>query len=180
MRWTIHGERSLYESHWVNLRLVDIEIPGGERFEHHVVRSPQPAAGVVVASDDRREVLLLWRHRFITDTWGWEIPAGRVDDGEDPADAGAREVLEETGWRAGPITPLGSYYPNNGLADTTFHLFVAAGASHVGPPTDWSESERVEWVAVDDVRTAIVEGRVGDGMSVSGLCWALAFGHLAP
>lgn len=178
MRWTVHGERSLYESPWVNLRLVDVEIPGGERFEHHVVRSPQPAAGVVIASDDRRSVLLLWRHRFITDTWGWEIPAGRVDDGEPVADAAAREGFEETGWRPGALRPLGSYYPNNGLADTRFHLFMADGATHVGDPTDWSESERIEWVPVTVLRPALTAGDVGDGLSVTALCWALAFGEL--
>jgi 8-oxo-dGTP pyrophosphatase MutT (NUDIX family) len=178
MRWNVHGERSLYESEWVNLRLVDIEIPGGPRFEHHVVRHPQPAAGVVVVSDDRSSVLLLWRHRFITDTWGWEVPAGRVDAGESFEAAASREVLEETGWRPGPLTRLGTYFPNNGVADTTFHLYVAAGATHVGEPTDWSESERIEWVPVDAVREAITAGEVGDGMSLTGLCWALAFGML--
>ena len=178
MRWTVHGERSLYESDWVNLRLVDVEIPGGERFEHHVVRHPRPASGVVVVGDDRRSVLLLWRHRFITDTWGGEIPAGRVDAGEAFEAAAAREVLEETGWRPGPLTRLGTYFPSNGVADTTFHLYVAAGATHVGDPTDWSESERVEWVGVGAVREAITAGEVGDGMSLTGLCWALAFGYL--
>ena len=53
MRWTVHGERSLYESEWVRLVLVDVEIPGGERFEHHVVRMPNQAAGTVVRDPDR-------------------------------------------------------------------------------------------------------------------------------
>ena len=97
----------------MNLALTDVEIPGGERFEHHVVRAGADASGTVVADPDRG-VLLLWRHRFITDTWGWEVPAGRVDAGETPADAAARETLEETGWRAGPLTFLCTYHPNNG------------------------------------------------------------------
>src|SRR5438046_60145 len=96
MQWTVHGERSIYESEWVSLRLVDVEIPGHRRFDHHVVRAPQPAAGAVVIDDDER-VLLLWRHRFITDSWGWEIPAGRIEPGETAEEAAAREVLEETG-----------------------------------------------------------------------------------
>ena len=77
MRWIVHGERLLYESPWMNLALTDIEIPGGARFEHHVVRAPADASGTVVS--DERGVLLLWRHRFTTDTWGWEVPAGRID-----------------------------------------------------------------------------------------------------
>ncbi len=60
MRWTVHGERRIYESPWVSLALVDVEVPGGERFEHHVVRMPADAAGVVVHDQDR--VLLIHRH----------------------------------------------------------------------------------------------------------------------
>src|SRR4051794_21019855 len=126
MRWTVHGERTLYDSDWVRLTLVDIEIPGGPRFEHHVWRAPRSASGTVVHDPDRG-VLLLWRHRFTTDTYGWEVPAGRVDEGETPERAAARETLEETGWCAGPLRRLTTYFPNNGQSDLAFHLFVADG-----------------------------------------------------
>lgn len=177
MKWTVHGERPVYESEWVRLTLVDVEIPGRERFEHHVVRMPHQAAGVVVHDPDRG-VLLLWRHRFITDTWGWEIPAGRIDPGETPAQAGAREVLEETGWRPGPLEPLVTYQPTNGLSDLRFHLFTAAGATHVGQPTDPGESERVEWVPVDRVREIAGEGQMVDGLSLTAILYSLAFDRL--
>ena len=88
MRWTVHGERSLYSSEWVGLSLVDVELPSGRRFEHHVVRMPAAASGVVVQDPAHDGVLLLWRHRFTTDSWGWEIPAGRIDAGETPEAAG--------------------------------------------------------------------------------------------
>lgn len=178
MKWTVHGERFLYDSEWVRLSLVDVEIPGEQRFEHHVVRVPQEAAGVVVHDPDRG-VLLLWRHRFITDTWGWEIPAGRIDPGESPAVAGAREVLEETGWRVGEVQPLLSYQPTNGLSDQRFHLFAAAGATHVGPPSDPGESERVEWVPVERVREIAGTGQMPDGLSLTAVLYALAFGVLS-
>jgi 8-oxo-dGTP pyrophosphatase MutT (NUDIX family) len=178
MKWTVHGERSLYDSDWVNLRLVDVEIPGHERFEHHVVRVPHEAAGVVV-HDPERGVLLLWRHRFITDSWGWEIPAGRIDAGETAAEAGAREVLEETGWRPGELVPLVTYQPTNGLSDQRFHLFCAAGAVHVGPPSDPAESERVEWVPRDRLRAIAGDGGMPDGLSLTAVLYALTFGPLA-
>lgn len=173
MRWTVHGERSIYDSEWMRLALVDVEIPGVQRFDHHVVRYPQPAAGTVVHDPDRG-VLLLWRHRFITDTWGWEIPAGRIEVGETPEQAAARETLEETGWRAGPLTKLGAYAPSNGSSDQMFHVFVADGAEHVGDPTDVSESERIEWVQVDKLRRLMAEGGFTDGLSLTSLLWALA------
>jgi 8-oxo-dGTP pyrophosphatase MutT (NUDIX family) len=112
VRWTVHGERSLYDSEWMSLAMVDVELPSGARFEHHVMRMPAHAAGVVV-DDPERGVLLLWRHRFITDTWGWEVPAGRVDEGETPMEAGHRETIEEAGWSAGPLTLMTTYHPHN-------------------------------------------------------------------
>lgn len=174
MRWTVHGERAIYRSDWVSLCLVDVEIPDGDRFEHHVVRTPYSAAGTVV-HDPARGVLLLWRHRFITDTWGWEVPAGMVDAGESPAEAAVREVIEETGWRPGPLTPLTTYHPINGLCDERFHLFLADGATQLGEPTDSSEAARVEWVPVPELRRIVTAGEMRDGLSLTAVLYALGF-----
>ncbi|MDQ2754670.1 MAG: NUDIX hydrolase [Actinomycetota bacterium] len=174
MRWSVHGEETLYQSAWVELHLADVELPDGQRFGHHLVRVPFPAAGVVV-SDRSRGVLLLWRHRFITDTWGWEIPAGRIEAGESLIEGAGREVLEETGWRPGPLRKLTTYHPSNGLSDQTFHLFIADGALEAGTPTDWWESSRVEWVSHAQLRDEICAGRVTDGLSLTALCWCYAF-----
>jgi len=174
VRWTVHGERSLYDSEWVRLRLADVELPDGTRFDHHVVRFPQQSAGVVVHDPDRG-VLLLYRHRFITDTWGWEIPAGKVDSGEEVEAAAAREVLEETGWRPGPLRPMVTYHPAVGLTDATFHLLLGEGAEYVGDPADAHEAERVEWLPVPRVRELVRAGEVRDGLSLTALVWALSF-----
>lgn len=173
----MHGERVIYDSEWVRLALVDVEVPGLERFEHHVVRVPRAASGTVV-TDPERGVLMLWRHRFITDTWGWEIPAGRIDAGETPAEAAAREVLEETGWRPTGLQPMITYQPTNGLSDQRFHLFLATGAVHVGDPTDASESERVEWVPGPEVGSLARSGAIHDGLSLTAVLYAMAFGFL--
>jgi 8-oxo-dGTP pyrophosphatase MutT (NUDIX family) len=128
----------------------------------------------VVVDDPDRGVLLLWRHRFTTDTWGWEVPAGRIDDGETPEQAAARETLEETGWRPGTLDHLVTYHPHNGTSDATFHVYLAVEATHVGAPTDPDESERIEWLSWDDVRAEIRAGRVRDGLSLTGLLYRLA------
>ncbi|MFM2072963.1 MAG: hypothetical protein RLZZ623_3227 [Actinomycetota bacterium] len=176
MKWTVHGERIIYDSPWIRLALTDVEIPGGARFDHHVIRTTADASGTVIA-DPERGVLLLWRHRFTTDTWGWEVPAGRVDAGETPLEAAAREAYEETGWQPGPIRHLTTYFPHNGSSDATFHLFVADGATYVGEPTDPSESERVEWVELSRLRTEISAGHIGDGLSLTALLWWLVNEH---
>src|SRR5262245_13040634 len=177
MRWTVHGERALYESEWMSLFLADVELPDGHRFEHHVLRIPREAAATVV-HDPERGLLLLWRHRFITDSWGWEIPGGRIDEGETPEQAAARETLEETGWRVGPLRPIGAYHPLAGAVEQRFHVFLARGAEHVGDPLDTFEAERVEWVPVARVRELVRAGEVSDGYSLTGLLWALELGLL--
>jgi 8-oxo-dGTP pyrophosphatase MutT (NUDIX family) len=174
MRWNVHGERSLYDSEWMRLVLVDVEVPQGRRFDHHVIRFPNASSGTVV-HDPTRGVLLIWRHRFITDTWGWEIPAGRIEPGETPEQAAMRETLEETGWRPGPLRRLGAYAPSNGSSDQVFNLFTAEGARHVGEPSDPAESDRVAWLPVSEVRSLIERGQVYDGLSLTALLWALAF-----
>jgi 8-oxo-dGTP pyrophosphatase MutT (NUDIX family) len=178
MKWDVLGERVIYDSPWLRLVQAQVQLPSGTYIDdYHVVRSTADAAGVVVR-DPERGVLLLWRHRFPTDTYGWEIPAGRIDAGEAAIDAAARECLEETGWQPGPLAKLGSYFPNNGQSDVAFHLFVADSATHIGPPHDPDESDSIEWVSVDKLRSELVNGRITDGLSVTALTWALATGAL--
>ena len=173
MEWIRHGEQFVYENGWASVSLVDVEVPGMRRFDHHVIHTAD-AAGVLVLDPDRG-ALMMWRHRFISDTWGWEIPAGRVDPGESYVDAARRETLEETGWEPGPLTPLINYLPTIGITGHRYHLFSAESASYRGEPTDPSESERIEWVPLDRLRRYIRTGEVSDGLTLTACCYALAF-----
>jgi ADP-ribose pyrophosphatase YjhB (NUDIX family) len=170
VRWTVHGERTLYDSEWVRLALVDVELPSGGRYDHHTVRIPRPAASAVIRRNGA--ILLLWRHRMPTDSWGWEVPAGRTDPGESPEQAAMREAVEETGWRPIGLRKLGAYHPLPGLVDQTFHVFLAEEAEHVGSP-DPDESERVEWVPEESVRGFLQDGSISDGYSLVSLYWAM-------
>jgi 8-oxo-dGTP pyrophosphatase MutT (NUDIX family) len=174
MRWTVHGQRTIYTSKWVDLLLVDVEPPGGERFEHHVVRLPHEVVAVAVL-DRAGRVLMLRTHRFITGSWGWELPEGVVDPGETLVQAGAREVLEETGWRPGPLRPLLTYEPSNGIIQVQHHLFRADGATYEGPPSHAHEAERVEWIPLSEVRGLIDKSEIVDGPSLIALLHVLAF-----
>ncbi|WP_433323440.1 NUDIX hydrolase [Spirillospora sp. CA-294931] len=174
MRWTLHGERSVYDSPWLTVRLADVELPDGRRFDHHLVRT-RPAAGVA-AIDERDRVLMIWRHRFITDRWGWEIPGGRVEDGEEPGEAAARELVEETGWQAGPLHHLLDVRPSPGLHDGVHHLYRAEGAVRIGEPTD-VEAERIEWVPLADVPGLAARGEIGSASTLAGLLYLSSGGR---
>ncbi|WP_367043613.1 NUDIX domain-containing protein [Streptomyces sp. Je 1-332] len=147
--WQIHGERTVYDNRWVKLDLVDVEPPGVERFEHHVVRLHHVAISAVI--DDQDRVLMLWRYRFVPDKWGWELPGGIVDDGEEPHATALREFEEETGWRPKSLDHVVTYQPMVGMVDSPHEIYVGRGATHVGDPTDIEEAGHVAWVPLSDV-----------------------------
>ncbi|RFU41943.1 NUDIX hydrolase [Actinomadura logoneensis] len=172
MRWTVKSEEQLYRDRWLDIRLAEVDA-GGRTLDHRLIRTP-PGAGVVVI-DEQRHALLLWRHRFITDTWGWEIPIGQVEDGESAAVAAARECEEETGWRpSDPLRPLLVVHPTPGISDSAHHVFQADGATYTGPPTDGWESERIEWVPLADVPGLIEQCEITSGTTATALLYALS------
>ncbi|MFJ4005427.1 NUDIX domain-containing protein [Streptomyces sp. NPDC090023] len=164
--WHVHGERDLYDNKWVKLQLWDVEPPGVERFQHHVVKLQHVAITAVVDNQDR--VLMMWRYRFVPGQFGWELPGGIVDDGEAPADAALREVVEETGWQPSALQHVVTYQPMVGMVDSPHEIFVAHGAEKVGEPTDLEEAGHIEWVPLSDVPGLMARGELlGSGTLVA-------------
>ncbi|MFD9026530.1 NUDIX domain-containing protein [Streptomyces parvulus] len=164
--WRIHGERDLYDNRWVKLQLWDVEPPGVERFEHHVVRLHHVAVTAVI--DDQERVLMMWRYRFVPQCFGWELPGGIVDEGEEPSETALREVVEETGWRPNNLEHVISYQPMVGMVDSPHEIFVAHGAEKVGEPTDLEEAGHIEWVPLTDVPGLMARGELlGSGTLVA-------------
>ncbi|PLW72251.1 GntR family transcriptional regulator [Streptomyces sp. SCUT-3] len=170
--WKIHGERRIYDNRWVKLDLVDVEPPGTERFEHHVVRLHHVAISAVL--DDQDRVLMLWRYRFVPQKWGWELPGGIVDAGEDAHSAALREVEEETGWRPVSLKHVTTYEPMVGMVESPHEIFVGRGAEHVGEPTDAEESGHVAWIPLKDVPTLMARGELLGSGTLVALLYLLA------
>jgi 8-oxo-dGTP pyrophosphatase MutT (NUDIX family) len=172
----VHGERSLHESDTVRLALADLELTDGTRGDHYIIRIPFQVVSLVLSDADGR-LLLIWRYRFITDKWCWDVPAGKVEDGEAPTDAAARASVDETGWRPSSVRFLGDYHPSPGISDQRLGVYIGTGAERVADANP-NEVERLEWVTVDRVRELIGDGLI-DGLSLTSLLWALAAGDLS-
>jgi 8-oxo-dGDP phosphatase len=172
LRTKVFGERTVYDNPWVRLTLVDIEPPDGQRFEHHVVRLQTVVLTVVLDEQDR--ILMLWRHRFATDEWGWELPGGILERGEDPADCAVREVVEETGWCPDSMRHLLSFQPMPGMVDTPHKVYLAESARRVGNPTDHEELGRVDWMPLTQVTEFATSGKMLGSGSLVGLLYLLA------
>lgn len=177
--WKIHGQRTIYDNPWVQLALVDVEPPGVDRFEHHVVKLHHVAIAAVM--DDQDRVLMLWRYRFVPDQWGWELPGGIVDAGEQAMATALREVEEETGWRPDALEHVVTYQPMIGMVDSPHEIFVGRGATRVGDPTDAEEAGHVEWVPISDIPGLMARGDLmGSGTLVALLHILSVHGRGAP
>lgn len=176
--WVNHGTlRTVYSSWWLSLTIDRVEKPDGTIVDHEVVRGPD-AAGMVVLNADQ-EMLMIWRHRFMPDTWGWEIPGGAVDGGELPEVAARRECLEETGWEVrGPVRHLSRHHPSCGLVSQTFDLYLAGDAQRRGEPVDVNEAASVDWRTPSEVAAAFRSGEISDGFTQLAVSLAFASGGM--
>lgn len=143
--WQTFGERLVYDNEWVQVGLTDVQAPNGNRWEYHVVHLARIAIALIV--NERDEALMLWRYRFATQQWGYELLGGMVDDGDDAAATAAREAAEESGWRPiGEGAHLVTFEPLPGQVTAPVDVYLWREAEHIGEPTDTEEVGRVEWV----------------------------------
>ncbi|MFF0610135.1 NUDIX hydrolase [Nocardia tengchongensis] len=171
-QWNILGERLVDENRHIRLSTVDVELPDGVRFTQYVARMPRCAMTLVL--NENREVLLMYRHRFIIDQWVWELPGGYVDHAEDVAVAAAREVEEETGWRPRTMEHLVTYQPSIGTLDQPQEIYLARGADLTDTAPDINEAEDVRWIPLDAAAAMIDRGEIVGAATVVGIYRALS------
>src|ERR1700722_8442199 len=166
-RWINLGEQPVVQDNRFQLCQAEVELPGGVRIDHYVLRRPPTV--LVAMLDDRDRVLLLWRHRVIPDSWGWELPSGVVDPADDLAAAGAREALKESGWEPLDPRPLLRLEPTGGLTDDAHHVYWTRQAAHRGEPAASFEADRIEWLPLAEVPALISDGKLVASTSAAAL-----------
>ncbi|MEU5193595.1 NUDIX hydrolase [Streptomyces scabiei] len=171
--WRVHGETRIYENEWITLASCDVETPDGQRFDHHKVYLK--AASVVAMVDKDERVYMMWRHRFPSDTWNWELPGGLLDPGETADEAGLRELLEETGFVVdGTFEHVASFEPMIGMVTSPHDVYIARDVRKVAEPTEKNEAQHVAWIPLDDMLGLIAEKKIANSGTLVAVLYLLA------
>jgi ADP-ribose pyrophosphatase len=144
--------------------------PGGRENERDVIR--HNGSVVILAVDDSKSkknpwIVLERQYRHAANQYLWELPAGKLEPGEDPLAGAKRELSEETGYRAKKWSPLVEYYPSPGFLGETMKIFLAEGlrAGEAHPEED--EEIELRLVRLNDVLKMIEKGAILDGKTLS-------------
>lgn len=170
--------RELYKGKIFRLDKDIVRFPDGSQSEFDIVRHPGAAAVVPFLNDptgEEPQILLLRQFRYAADGYIYEIPAGRLDEGESPADCAARELKEETGCTAERIEPLFSMFTTPGFTDETIHVYMATGLTHGQSAREADEFAEVVIMRLAEALELIRDGAIPDGKTALAILFAAGF-----
>ncbi len=163
----------VYKGRIVDLRLETVTLPNDVTITMEMIRHPGAAAVVPVHEDG--SVTLVRQYRHAAGGYIWEIPAGKLDGGEEPTQCAARELQEEVGLSARELVRLGMIFTAPGFCDERIHLFLARKLAPVPQQLEEDEVLSVSRVpmsaALDMIRTGVMQ----DAKSIAGLHLAAAY-----
>jgi ADP-ribose pyrophosphatase len=167
-------EDTVWQGRIFDVNRLRVRLPDDREALRDVVRHPG-AVGIVALTDDGR-ICLVRQYRSALDRVTVEIPAGKLDPGEDPLDCARRELTEETGMVAERIAYLTTIATSVGFADELIHLYMATGLSYAGSDPDADEFINVDLVELNQLVDAVLDGRIEDAKTVVGalVCDAVA------
>ncbi len=171
-RWDLIDDQLLRACRVWDLRARRYRHPkSGREGEFYYIDSRDWA--IVVALTPEREFVLVRQFRWGADELSWELPGGIIDAGEDPVEAGLRELEEETGYRARRGRLLGRCRPNPAILNNYCHVVLAEDCRLSSDGTDWDEHEEMEVRAVPEA-TAMdwaQDGTIGHALALNGLLY---------
>jgi len=165
--------REVYRGKIVDLFLDRVTLPNGNVCELEMIRHPGAAA--VVPVDAERNVVLVRQYRYAASGWLYEVPAGKLDEGEDPAVCAAREIEEEAGVRAGRLIPMGWIWTTPGFSDERISLYLATELVESKQSLQPDEVLSVERLPFDQAVELALRGEIRDAKSVCALLRAAHF-----
>ena len=152
--------RQVFDGVVVKLFVDEVELPNGEKSVREIVR--HPGAVCVVPVDNDGNVIMVRQYRYAFSQVLLEIPAGKLEKGEEPLPAAMRELEEETGTVAGKMEYLGELYTTVAIFDEKIHMYLATDLTYKDAHPDQDEFLEVEKVPLDTLVKMVMNGEIKD------------------
>ena len=175
---TVVACHPVYAGPVISLDEEDVRFPDGSTGRLAVVRHPGASAVVPFLTDPRGAdptILMIRQHRHATGGMILEIPAGRLERGEEPMACARRELLEETGCTASVMEPLITIFTTPGFSDERIHLFMATGLTRGETRHEHDEFIEPVLMPLRDALRRIESGEIVDGKTIVALLFAARF-----
>ena len=157
-------ENYLFKGAIINLRKDRILLPNGKTAPREYVEHRGGVA--VLAVDKKGYVPLVRQYRYPLRAHLWEIPAGKLEIGEDPDAAIVRELREEAGLEAKSIRSLGRFYATCGYSNEIIRLYLATDLTYVGAKPDEDEFLEIKYFPIDDLYEKCLSGEIDDSKTL--------------
>ncbi len=168
---TVSTQR-IWQGGIINLRVDSLKSPAGDETIREVV---EHNGGVVIAGETANgNVILVRQYRYSIDMEILELPAGRIEKGEDPFPAAKRELTEETGYEAKTWREMARIFSAPGFCNEVLYLYHATDLVFEGKKLDFDEETEVLEVSLDEAWLMISDGRIRDAKTVAGLGMLIA------
>lgn len=155
----------IYNGKIINLHVDDIELPDGKRAIREIV---EHSGGVCVAAmTEDRQLYFVRQYRYPYKKVILELPAGKLEKGEDPLKAGIRELEEECGVVADEIISLGTVYPTVAYCSEIIYLYAAKGLKKTNQHLDADEFLSVEKISLDEAVEMVMNNEISDSKTVA-------------
>jgi ADP-ribose pyrophosphatase len=164
------SSRKVFDGALLHVRADKVKLPNGNESVREYIE--HPGAATVLAFVDDRTLLFERQFRYPARKHFIELPAGKIDKGEDPLHTAQRELIEECGYTAAEWTRLGVLNPCIGYADEDIYIFAARGLTQVGHALDDDEFLEVFPLTVDEALEWVRQGRITEAKALAGLLWA--------
>lgn len=156
----ISGEE-IFKGRVVHLFRDTVRLPNGKLTTREVMR--HPGAVAIVPITDEGEVLMVRQYRYPFGRVLLEVPAGKLDPGEDCEVCARRELSEETGAEAEELTYIGEYYPSVAILDENIRMYIAKGLTYKQAHTDDDEFLQLERIPLKTLVDQVLSGEITDG-----------------
>jgi len=166
--WQIIDAQQAYDNNWIQVTHFNVINPSGGKGIYGKVHFKNVAIGVIPL-DENMNTYLVGQYRFPIDVYSWEIPEGGGPLSEDALHAAQRELLEETGLKAGRWTKILNMYLSNSVSDERAVVYVATGLTQHASMPEETEQLAVKKIPFDTVYQMVQEGKITDALSVASI-----------